>query len=76
MKYAVVFEKTNTGYCAYIPDIDGCVAAGSTLEETRRLIGEAMGLHLYEETEWPAAETVGEMVEVIEWKEKLKKRKQ
>ena len=30
MKYLVVIEKTGTGYSAYSPDIDGCVATGST----------------------------------------------
>ena len=38
MKYAVVFEKTATGYSAYVPDLPGCIAAGATLEETTELI--------------------------------------
>ncbi len=46
MKYAVVFEKSSNGYGAYVPDLPGCVAVGDTLEETRRLIGEAIELHL------------------------------
>ena len=29
MRYAVLFEKTATGYSAYIPDLSGCVAAGA-----------------------------------------------
>jgi predicted RNase H-like HicB family nuclease len=45
-KYAVFFEKSNTGYGAYIPDLPGCVAVGHSLEETKQLIHEAMELHL------------------------------
>jgi predicted RNase H-like HicB family nuclease/predicted RNA binding protein YcfA (HicA-like mRNA interferase family) len=45
-RYAVVFEKSNTGYGAYVPDLPGCVAVGRSLEETKRLIHEAMEIHL------------------------------
>jgi predicted RNase H-like HicB family nuclease len=27
-KYLVVFEKTKTGFCAYVPDLPGCIATG------------------------------------------------
>jgi len=30
--YAVVIEPTGTGFSAYVPDLPGCVAAGSTRE--------------------------------------------
>jgi predicted RNase H-like HicB family nuclease len=46
MKYAVVFEKTPTGYSAYVPDLSGCVAAGATLEETADLIRSGIEIHL------------------------------
>lgn len=46
MKYAVLFEKTDTGYSAYVPDLPGCIAAGDTLEETAQLMSEAIGFHL------------------------------
>ncbi|MGD0654759.1 MAG: type II toxin-antitoxin system HicB family antitoxin [Thermoguttaceae bacterium] len=46
MRYAVVLEKSETGYGAYVPDLPGCVAAGETLEETERLIREAVEIHL------------------------------
>ena len=45
-EYAVVFEKTSTGYSAYIPDLPGCVAAGCSFEETKQLIHDAMAMHL------------------------------
>lgn len=46
MRYAVLFEKTQTGYSAHIPDLPGCVAAGPTLEETAGLIRVAIRMHL------------------------------
>jgi predicted RNase H-like HicB family nuclease len=46
LRYAVLFEKTDTGYSAHVPDLPGCVAAGSTLEETTDLIRGAIRLHL------------------------------
>jgi len=44
--YAIVIERTATGWSAYVPDLDGCIAAGDTQEETRRLIREALEIHL------------------------------
>ena len=46
MKYAVVIEKGDQGYGAYVPDLPGCVAVGSTFEEVEKLIGEAIPFHL------------------------------
>lgn len=46
MRYAVVIEKSDTGYGAYAPDLPGCVAAGETLDETTRLVKEAIEFHL------------------------------
>jgi len=46
MRYAVLFQKTDTGYSAHVPDLPGCVAAGATLEETTDLIRGAIRMHL------------------------------
>ena len=46
MKYLIVIEKTGTGYSAYSPDLDGCVATGSTREEVERAMREAIEFHL------------------------------
>ncbi len=46
MKYAVIYEKTDTGYSAYLPDLPGCVAAAESLEETSELIRGAVEFHL------------------------------
>jgi predicted RNase H-like HicB family nuclease len=45
-KYAVVFEKSKTGYGAYVPDLPGCIATGRTLDLTRQRMQEAVELHL------------------------------
>jgi predicted RNase H-like HicB family nuclease len=46
MKYAVIIEQGDTGYGAYVPDLPGCVAVGESPEEVKRLIREAIALHL------------------------------
>jgi len=46
MRFAVVFEKTETGWSAYPPDLPGVGVAGATIEETRQLVREAIELHL------------------------------
>ena len=46
MRYAVVLEKSETGYGAYVPDLPGCVAVGDTEAETLALIREAIEFHL------------------------------
>jgi predicted RNase H-like HicB family nuclease len=44
-RYPVVIEQTGTGYSAYSPDVDGCVAVGDTEEETRRNFRDALAAH-------------------------------
>jgi predicted RNase H-like HicB family nuclease len=46
MRYAVVIEKAEHNYSAYVPDLPGCVTTGDTIAETLRLIGEAIEFHL------------------------------
>ena len=46
MRYAVVIEKGQGNYSAYVPDLPGCVAVGDTLEETQREIQDAIEFHL------------------------------
>jgi predicted RNase H-like HicB family nuclease len=45
-KYLIVIEETGTGYSAYSPDLDGCVATGKTREEFEREMREAITFHL------------------------------
>ena len=46
MRYAIVIERAEGNYSAYVPDVPGCVATGATVEETGHLIREAIELHL------------------------------
>ena len=46
MRYAIVIEKAEGNYGAYVPDLPGCVATGATIEETGREIQEAIEFHL------------------------------
>jgi len=46
MRYAVVIEKAEGNYSAYVPDLPGCIATGATIEETEREIQEAIEFHL------------------------------
>jgi predicted RNase H-like HicB family nuclease len=46
MRYAIVVEKTENNYSAYVPDLPGCVATGLTVEETEREIREAIEFHI------------------------------
>jgi len=52
MKYAVVYERGERNWSAYVPDLPGCIATGHTREETERLVGEAIAFHI----EGPALE--------------------
>ena len=46
MRYAIVIEKAERNYAAYVPDLPGCVATGATVEETERSIREAIEFHV------------------------------
>jgi predicted RNase H-like HicB family nuclease len=42
----VILEKSENNYSAYIPALDGCVATGDSLDETKQRIVEAVEFHL------------------------------
>lgn len=44
--YAGVIEKADGDYSAYVPDLPGCVATGTTVEEAEAEIREAIALHI------------------------------
>ena len=48
MDILVLIERSDTGYSAYAPDLPGCVAAGATIQETRRLMRETVEAYLHE----------------------------
>ena len=46
LRYAVVFEQTPNNYCAYVPDVPGCVSTGKTWDDIRGMIQEALIFHI------------------------------
>jgi len=46
MRYAVVIERADSNYSAYVPDLPGCVATGSTIEEAEAEMREAIKFHI------------------------------
>ena len=50
MRYAIVIENAGPNYSAYVPDLPGCVATGTSIEEVECEIREAIAFHL---EPWP-----------------------
>ena len=46
MRYAIVIEKAENNYSAYVPDLPGCAATGASVEEAEAQIREAIEFHL------------------------------
>ena len=46
-RYVVVIEKVpDSNYCAFVPDLPGCISTGDTLDEIKQNIREAIEFHL------------------------------
>ena len=45
-RYLIVIEQTKTGFSAYSPNLDGCIAAGATQEDVEREMRAAIEFHL------------------------------
>jgi len=46
MRYAIVIEKAQGNFSAYVPDLPGCVATGAKIDEIELQIREAIEFHL------------------------------
>jgi len=46
MHYAIVIEKADGNYSAYVPDLPGCVATGDTVAAVEDRIREAVRFHI------------------------------
>jgi len=46
MRYAVVIEKADGNYSAYVPDLPGCVATADTVEAVEAEIRDAIRFHI------------------------------
>lgn len=69
MRYAVVIERGEKSFGAYVPDLPGCVAVGETVEEARNLIRDAIAMHLAglreDGEQVPKPETLCEYIEAV-----------
>jgi predicted RNase H-like HicB family nuclease len=68
VKYAVIFERAESNWAAYVPDLPGCITTGKTLDETENNIREAIEGHLRTLQEFgdtvPAPTSLAKEVEV------------
>ena len=46
LKYAAVFERTPNNYCAYAPDLPGCISTAQTWVEMQENIRDAIAFHI------------------------------
>lgn len=46
MRYAIVIEKTERNYAAWVPDLPGCVATGDTVAEVEANMRGAIEMHI------------------------------
>jgi len=46
MKYLVIVEESATGFSAYLPDVPGCIASGTTREDVELRIADAITFHI------------------------------
>ena len=45
-EYLIIIERAGNNYSAYAPEVPGCVATGSTEQETEANMRSALELHL------------------------------
>lgn len=46
INYLIVIEETETGFSAFSPELDGCIATGETREDVETTMKEAIQFHL------------------------------
>ena len=46
MRYAIVIEKAESNYSAYVPDLPGCIATGTNIQQVEAEIREAIEFHI------------------------------
>jgi len=46
MRYAMIIERGDRNFSAYLPDLQGCIATGKTIDEVRQNMAAAIELHL------------------------------
>jgi len=46
MRYAIVIERGEDNYSAYVPDLPGCIATAENIDELREEIRAAVEFHI------------------------------
>lgn len=46
MRYAIVIEKAGSNFSAFVPDLPGCIATGSSVVQVEAEIREAIQFHI------------------------------
>ena len=46
LQYVVVYQKLPNNYCAYIPELPGCICTGDNWEEIQEMVHDAVGFYL------------------------------
>jgi len=68
-KYLVIFEREGESFGAFVPDLPGCVAVAKSKARVRKLIREAIAMHvedmLARGIRLPKPTTEVEMVEAV-----------
>lgn len=62
MRYLLVLESGEDNLSAYFPDVPGCVAMGDSIEETLKFANEALQLHLEDESSFPNARSLPQIL--------------
>ena len=67
MRYAIVIEKADGNYSAYVPDLPGCAATGATVAAVEEEIRDAIRFHIdglkADGAEIPAPTSIADYVE-------------
>ena len=45
-RYAMIIEQAGENYSAYVPDLPGCIATGTTVEAVEREMRAAIRFHI------------------------------
>jgi len=48
VRYAILIERSDTGYGAYAPDLPGLGVTGASIEEVRALISRGVAIYVEE----------------------------
>ena len=63
VSYPAIFHYENNGYWVEIPDVDGFVTQGDTVEEAFLMAREALGLCLEDLEKYPEASDMAEIMQ-------------